>query len=196
MTMANIRLRLVAALLIPLLFDASVPAQADTDADVLSRAKALLDTGDAPSALALLEKASRTPGGDIRSRKDLLSLKGYTLVLLRRNAEAEATFRELLRLVPGDEYGTLELAKRLHDRGAFSEARRLYRRVLERNPEHETARDGLKRLERAEREHRAMTERHRSGKRALLWLTGLTAIVLLGFGLLLRYLLFKRAPAE
>lgn len=203
-TMANIRLRTAAALLIPLvvglgfpvmLSAASAPAQAGAEVDVLARAKALLDNEDATSALALLEKASRTKGGDVRSRADILRLKGYTLVLLRRDAEAEATFRELLDLVKGDEYGTLELAKRLHDRGAFSEARRRYRQVLERNPAQEAARDGLKRLERAEREHRAVTERVRSGKRALLWLAGITLVVLVGFGLLLRYLLFKRVPA-
>jgi tetratricopeptide (TPR) repeat protein len=195
-TMANTWLGPAAALLIPLLLSASAPAQAGAATDVLARAKALLDNADARSALALLEKASRTANDDDRSRADILRLKGYTLVLLRRNAEAEATFRELLELKKGDEYGTLELAKRLHDRGAFSEARRLYRSVLERNPDNEAARDGLKRLERAEREERAVAERVRSGERALYWLAGLTVVVLVGFGLLLRYLLFKRVPAQ
>jgi len=93
------------------------------------------------------------------------------------------------------EYGTLELAKRLHAQSAFAEARRLYRRVLDRNPDHVGAREGLKSLERDERDHEAVAERVRSGERALLGLAGLTLIVLVGFGFLLRYLLFKRVPA-
>jgi len=175
----------------------AAPGQTAADAEVLSRAKALLERADAPSALKILEKASRTvKKGDARSRADILKLKGYTLVLLRREAEAEATFRKLLLLFPGDEYGTLELAKRLHARNAFAESRRLYRRVLDRNPDHAGAREGLKRLERAEREYRDVAERVCSGERALLWLAGLTVIVLAGFGFLLAYLLFKRVPAE
>jgi tetratricopeptide (TPR) repeat protein len=178
-------------------FERSVLGQGTTtDAEVLARASAFLEKADARSALALLEKASRTAGDDARTRADVLRLKGYTLVLLRRDAEAEATFRELLRLVPDDEYGTLELAKRLHAQCAFAEARRLYTRVLDRDPDHAGARQGLKSLERDERDHEAVAERVRSGDRALLRLAGLTLIVLVAYGLVLRYLLFKRVPAE
>lgn len=152
--------------------------------EALDQANALLGRGDARGALAVLEKAAGT-GRDPR----ILRLQGYALVLLRRDTEAEAIFRDLVRQDPGDEYATLELARRLHVRGAFSGAESNYLILLASNPDHVEARDGLKRLARKKREDEALALKVRAGEKALVLLSVLAFGVLIAFGLLLRYLI-------
>ena len=116
------------------------------------------------------------------------------LVLLRRDTEAEETFRKLLRVVPEDEYGHLELAKRLHARAAYAEARRHYQFVLAHAADQtgsncQDASSMLGNLAREEKNHAEVAARIRNGERNLLRAAGLTMLVLVVFGFLLRFLL-------
>ena len=141
----------------------------------LVQANALLANCDARGALSILQKTASPYRNDAR----ILRLEGYVLVLLHRHAEAEAVFREVLRQVPGDEYGTLELAKRLHARYAFPEARKRYQAVLDRNPDNTGARDGLKRLGQARRDFDAMAEKISRGTTNAIRAWGVFAAVIL-----------------
>ncbi len=153
--------------------------------EALDRANKLLERGDARGALAVIEKAAETC-------KDprILRLQGYALVLLRRDTEAEAIFRDLVRDNPSDGYATLELAKRLHAREAYSEAEKYYGDFLALRPDHAEARDVLERLARARRDFEAKVDKVREGEKALVLLSVLAGGMIIAFGLL-GYLLLR-----
>ncbi len=183
-------LRLVMATLV--LTSSTVMTQPTSPIEALDQANSHLANGDAHKALAVLEEATMTYRNDPSKSPDILRLKGYTLVLLRRDTEAEAVFSHLIRLVPDDVYGTMELAKRLHARGAFEAARQQYRRVQAIQPGHAEAGAGLQRLEKSQENHKALADRILTGERGLLLLSGLAAAILIGCGFLIRRLLIKR----
>jgi tetratricopeptide (TPR) repeat protein len=183
----------LAAVVVVLLASAWSATASGRDPDLVARAQRFLDQEDARSALAVLRDAEKTFGQDRARLVPVLRLEGYALVLLRRDAEAEAAFRRVLELDSSDRYARLELAKRLHARGAFAEARRQYERAFAADPDGAEARDHLRRLSEDERTHAAVAAKIAGGERVIVRLGVLTAVVLVGFGILLRFLLFRRA---
>lgn len=161
--------------------------------DPVARAQRFLAEADARSALGALEEADAVLKSDRSRLVPALRLKGYVLVQLRRDAEAEAVFRHVLALDPEDGYARFELAKRLHARNAFAEARRHYEALAGLDPYRADVQEHLARLAAAERDHAEVAAQIHSGEQVIAWLGFLTVLLLVGFGLLLRFLLLRAA---
>lgn len=110
------------------------------------------ESGELDMALPLLEQVVREPSEMADQIRPLL---GLTLLKLERWKEGAAVFAEVLRLDPEDSSSRINYAIALQRSGAFEEAVRNYRAVLDTEPQNATAHYNLA---------CAYAEQHRSGE--------------------------------
>src|SRR5438105_2242640 len=99
----------------------------------------LMQAGRVGDALAELDTALATDPGD----PSLNNLRGLAAAQLGRTAEAEASFRKVIRLLPHAAMGYNNLAALLWELGRVAEAGKLFARALTEEPHNFTALVGL-----------------------------------------------------
>jgi len=99
----------------------------------------LLQKGQADEALAEIDTALAGEPGD----PSLNNLRGLVTAQLGRTAEAETSFRKVIRLLPHAAMGYNNLAALLYQLGRHAEAAKLFRQALTEEPHNFTALVGL-----------------------------------------------------
>lgn len=149
-----------------------------------AEAEALLDRGDAPEALALIQRAVDASGAGSAAAVPYLRMRAYIEGLLRRNEAALATYREVLEHTPSDERSVLEVAKQLHTLGRYDEAKERYQAFIHAakpgSPIESEARANLANLDVAMQHAGAVEKKIHDAHVALYWLAAAAALVLFG----------------